>query len=323
MGIILGTMTGLDHSAATVLPERSAAEIAALEKMAETLADSGLYRVLRRFKRRARYAEEDGEAKRSAVFVDIETTGLDARKDAIIELACVPFEYGVRTGRTYAVGQPLSYFEDPGRPIPPEITELTGITDETVRGQRIDDAKVAAALDDVALVVAHNAGFDRRFLERRLAAFARKPWACSQQEVPWGRHGCRGTKLEYILFRVCGEYFNGHRAVEDCYAGIHILSTPIAAGVTPLALLLESSRKATLRLWAVNSAFECKELFKERKYRWNPGDDGRPKAWYIEVPEHALDEERRWLKEHAYPNMPVAVKEERLTALTRYSGRGG
>jgi DNA polymerase-3 subunit epsilon len=58
----------------------------------------------------------------------------------------------------------VAYLGKPGRPIPPEVTALTGITDAAVRGRRIDDARVAALAASASLVVAHNAAFDRPFL---------------------------------------------------------------------------------------------------------------------------------------------------------------
>jgi hypothetical protein len=51
--------------------------------------------------------------------------------------------------------------------IPPEITNITGIADEMVAGHRIDDRAVDDLLGRVVLVIAHDADFDRRFLEKR------------------------------------------------------------------------------------------------------------------------------------------------------------
>jgi DNA polymerase-3 subunit epsilon len=52
-------------------------------------------------------------------------------------------------------------FEDLGFSIPPEITNLTGITDEMVAGHSIDDRAVNDLLGRVVLIIAHNAAFDR------------------------------------------------------------------------------------------------------------------------------------------------------------------
>ena len=59
------------------------------------------------------------------VIIDIETTGLDAARDAIIEIAAL-------RGRNYEPGESLNLLVRPGLAIPPEIQELTGLTDEIV-----------------------------------------------------------------------------------------------------------------------------------------------------------------------------------------------
>jgi DNA polymerase III subunit epsilon len=62
------------------------------ERMATYLESTGSYRVLRRMQPLALRAPQAGLAKR-AIFVDVETTGLDAVKNSIIELAILPFDY--------------------------------------------------------------------------------------------------------------------------------------------------------------------------------------------------------------------------------------
>jgi DNA polymerase-3 subunit epsilon len=54
------------------------------------------YRVLRRLAPRPPIAIPDGVVTRTGLFVDVETTGLDWRRDEIIELAMIPFRYGMR-----------------------------------------------------------------------------------------------------------------------------------------------------------------------------------------------------------------------------------
>lgn len=49
-----------------------------------------------------------------------------------------------------------------------------------------------------AIVIAHNAAFDRPFCERIWPIFAAKPWACSLREVGWKAEGFEGTKLRDI-----------------------------------------------------------------------------------------------------------------------------
>jgi DNA polymerase-3 subunit epsilon len=58
-------------------------------------------------------------------------------------------------------------FENPGQPVDQEVVRLTGITDDQLLGQRLDDQAVGMWAEAANLIIAHHADFDRRFLERR------------------------------------------------------------------------------------------------------------------------------------------------------------
>lgn len=292
-----------------------------LEGLAAELEGSGDYRVLRRFRPRERYAEDDGSDKVWGAVVDVETSGFDCRSDAIIQFAMVPFEFGKDTGRVYRVGETLSWFEDPGRPIPAEITLLTGITDDDVRGQRIDDAAVEAALADVKLVIAHNAGFDRPFIDRRLAPFRSRYWGCSQIEVPW-KSAWRypSAALECLMLRPAGMFFGAHRAPDDCLAVVHLLATVEHDGQSAMGHLLQSARQKSHRIWAIDAPIDRKDILKARKYRWNPGNDGRPKAWHTVVPASAREAELEWLRQNMYDGAPgTPWRVDDFNGKTRYA----
>jgi DNA polymerase-3 subunit epsilon len=294
-------------------------EFESLESAAEALERSGEYQVLRRLNYRQRYSEPTGARVRSALVLDTETTGLDPRNDRIIELAFVRFTYEAETGRILEVQEPVSYLEDPGRPIPANITDLTGITDSMVQGTRIDEESVGASFAGADLVIAHHAGFDRPFVDQRLSFSRGKPWACSLAEVPWQPAGYATAKLEYLLIKKCGMFFDGHRAANDCLALVHLLATPFDDGVTPLHHLLRSARRKSARIWAMQSPFEVKDLLKARGYRWSSGEDGRPKAWWREVFEEERDAELDWLKENAYGAKPGPWRVDELDARSRYA----
>ncbi|HXE57332.1 MAG TPA: 3'-5' exonuclease [Gemmatimonadales bacterium] len=292
-----------------------------LETMARELDASGRFRVLRRFERPTRYEPDDGSPRRTAVVVDVETTGLSPAHDAIIQFCGVPLEYCPSTGRVFRVGEAVAFLEDPGRPIPPTITALTGLTDAMVAGRRIDEARVAALVEAASLVIAHNAEFDRPFVERRLPVFRTKPWACSLVEVPWHEEGVASKGLDYLLWKRCGMFFDAHRADADCYALVHLLATPFPSGRRPLALLLDSARRRTVRIWALGAPIELKDLLKARRYRWCPGGEGVPRAWYVDLPESMAERECAWLAEHVYHGRGEGWRTERFDARTRYSER--
>lgn len=291
-----------------------------LEGIAARLEASGSYRILRRLEPRESYHVPDGTPTRRGVFVDVETTGLDPATDEIVELALVPFDFS-RDGRIFAVHESFSRFRDPGRPIPAAVTALTGISDAMVAGASIDAAEIEEFLGAAALVVAHNAGFDRRFLERLCGAFATLPWACSWAEVPWADEGFDSAKLAHLA-TAHGFFHDGHRAVHDCRAGIEILSRTLPrSGRTALDLLLESARQPRWRIRAVRAPFERKDFLKRRGYRWCDGSDGRARAWNIDVAEHALESELAFLRSEIYRRHDVDIDARRISAFERYSGR--
>ena len=296
-------------------------ELDALEGMARVLTDSGHYRVLRRFRPRERYAAADGGVLRTGLYVDVETTGKDGVSDAIIEFGGVPFEYSAETGRIYSIGKGISAFEDPGFPIPHDVVELTRITDEMVSNHRFDDDQVCRLVATANLVVAHHAAFDRTFLERRFPVFAQKQWACGMADVPWHLYGCRGTKLEYILFNRCAEYFDGHRALEDCLAGIHVLATPLPCGTVPFSLLLREATVERYRVWAFDAPYDRKDVLKARGYKWHAGSAEYPKSWYRDLTACVVDVECAWLNEAVYANRRPTWEKRPLSGIDRYSGR--
>jgi DNA polymerase-3 subunit epsilon len=290
------------------------------EKLAAQLARHPDYRVLRRLDVSRKSTALEGPSVRHAAIVDTETTGTDPANDRIIELAVVVFEYSAASGDVGRVLGSLDALEDPGIPIPASSTAIHGITDEMVAGRRIDDAAVARLLDGVGIVIAHNAGFDRKFLEPRLPVFTALPWGCSWQEVPWSEAGIESSKLEYLAYRY-GFFYEGHRAEIDCRALLEVLRRPFAeSGGTALRRLLDSARAPSYRLWASNSPFESKDVLKKRGYWW---DAGR-RCWYGEFrSREAVQTELAWLRDAVYGGKDVAVELEEFDARTRYSGRDG
>jgi DNA polymerase-3 subunit epsilon len=136
-----------------------------LETMAEALSRSPDYRVLRRLAPRPPSGSASRQGTRVGILLDTETTGLDHARDEIIELGMVKFDYSA-DGRIVGVRDTFSAFNKPSVPIPAEVTKITGITDEMVAGHRLDDAAVAAFVEDSLITIAHNSSFDRRFAER-------------------------------------------------------------------------------------------------------------------------------------------------------------
>lgn len=290
-----------------------------LAAMADALTQSGDYRVLRRLVPRLPSISPKGQDIKTAVLLDTETTGLDHAKDEIIELGMIKFDY-LPNGRIAGLRDTFSAFNEPTAPIATDITALTGITDEMVAGHRIDEAAVTAFVDDAAIIIAHNSGFDRKFAERYWPIFAQKAWGCSATEIDWRINGFAGAQLGYLLHGA-GFFHQAHRAVDDCHALLEVLALDLPTTGSPaLALLLETARKKTVRIWAEQSPFDLKDSLKRRGYRWSDGSDGRPRSWYVDVDEAAVEIELAFLKTEIYLR-DVEPRMQTLTAFTRFSAR--
>ncbi|WFU29047.1 3'-5' exonuclease [Bradyrhizobium sp. CB1717] len=290
-----------------------------LATMAEALSRSPDYRVLRRLVARPTYIPTAGLEVRTGILLDTETTGLDCAKDEIIELGMVKFDYAA-DGRILGVRDTFSAFNEPSVPISAEVTALTGITNEMVAGHKFDDAAVTAFVESAAITIAHNSGFDRKFAERYWSVLEHKAWGCSMSEIDWRKHRFAGSQLGYLL-NGAGYFHQAHRAVDDCHALLEVLAFELPTTGSPaLALLLETARRKTLRVWAEQSPFELKDSLKRRGYRWNDGSDGRPKSWYIDVTEAAFADEIAFLRTEIYLR-DADPRVQELTAFSRFSTR--
>ncbi len=284
------------------------------------LEATGRYQILRKLAPREIVAAARPGYPLKGIILDTETTGLDARQDEVIEIGLVGFTFNDE-GEVGDVTAVYGGLQQPSARISEDITRLTGITDAMVRGQMIDMAVVRALVEPADLIIAHNAGFDRPFCEALSPIFARKAWACSNSEIDWGLRGYEGTKLGYLINQ-SGYFHVGHRAVDDCFALLQVLSHYKGNGDrAPFAELYEASQQSRVRIFAENSPFDQKDRLKARGYRWSDGSDGRPKSWWIEIAEAAMEEELRFLRNDIYRWDEADPPIQRLTAFDRFRSR--
>lgn len=108
----------------------------------------------------------DSLSESTYVVFDVETTGLSAVYDTIIELAAVKMYKG-------NVIESFDEFIDPGHPLSRTTVDLTGITDEMVRGSKSEEEVLRLFLEfsKDTILVAHNATFDMGFLNTSYAKY--------------------------------------------------------------------------------------------------------------------------------------------------------
>lgn len=153
----------------------------------------------------------------SFVCIDLETTGLDPKRDRIIEIGAVKVECG-------EVTEEWETFVDPGRRLEERIVELTGIRDEQLAGaKQISEVlpELFSFLGDYVLL-GHSVLFDFSFLKK----------AAVNERLTFERQGIDTLKIarKYLkdlesrsLESLCRHYgipHNAHRALEDARATV-------------------------------------------------------------------------------------------------------
>ena len=288
---------------------------------------TGDYTVLRKLNldRDTRFTHQQVQGSKIGLCLDTETTGLNHTEDKIIELGIVAFEYDPMTAKILRITDRYNGFEDPGRPLLGEITEITGITDEMLAGQAFDEDRISSLAGMATLVIAHNAAFDRKFVEDRFPVFTEIPWACTVSQIDWSKQRIGTRVLEYLLFKCGGYSIKAHRALDDAEGVLGLLLGEFpGTGGAIFKELLERSLEITSKIYAVGAPFAKKDILKQRGYRWNDGADNGCKGWWVSVPQHREQEEMLYLAREIYPGGNTrSVDISRVDALARFSVRDG
>ncbi len=233
---------------------------------------------------------------RTGVILDVETSGLKFGQSKIIEIGIRKFFFNRDTGEVLQRLDSYSGFQDPGEPLSAEVKAITGITDEMLKGRQIDWPAIESMLEGAQILIAHNAAFDRPFVDSLSKVSARKIWGCSLKQIDWTTKGFPSQKLD-LLSVFHGFFTDAHRALNDADALLHLLSHKDSARGSPYLLeLLTEARKTTCQLMALSAPFESKDLLKSRGYRW----DNEGRTWWREVAQTDLGLETEWLEEYVY-----------------------
>lgn len=249
---------------------------------------------------------EEGELIKQCVFLDTETTGMDPNSNKIIELGLVRCSYSMDRRCVLSIDRWYDEFEDPQAKIPAEVTQLTGITDAMVAGKKFDADIVGQIFAGKPLIIAHNARFDRPFVDRRFPLYEKLAWECSLQSVDWEDLGFNGRKLEFLV-QSSGYFYKAHRAYVDCLALIWLMHLNPAA----FDMLITKAMQVEYQVIAKGSPFSVKDQLKGAGYRWN----GTRKVWSKTVGSKVLAEQEKHFLIGLYDGEPEVV---RLNAANRY-----
>ena len=175
--------------------------------------------------------------------LDLETTGVSAADCAITEIGAVKHRGGELLGS-------FQTLVDPGLPIPPSITIMTGLTQAMVTGAPAIESALPAFLEFIgdAVIVGHNVRFDLAFLNAASTrlGYGRLPnksvdtAALARRII---RPDVRDLRLATLAAHFRSPVAPNHRALEDARATAHVLHGLLervgSLGVTNLDDLLQ------------------------------------------------------------------------------------
>lgn len=241
----------------------------------------------------------------SLVAIDIETTGLNDERDAVIEIGAVKF-------KGHRVEDEWSTLVNPGRHIPEFITGLTGISDVEVRhAPRLRDiAHELEAFAGNAPLVGHNIRFDLGFLQKQAGVLQYNEivdtYEIAAVVMPAASRynlGALGKQLGILLPAT-------HRALDDARVTMAVFNKLLElVRELPLDLLAEIVRHGEVLEWDANWAFQ--EVLRSR------AKEGI-KAKKAPKPTVIFDEDNYPPLDN--PEHPAPLNEEEAASILEYGG---
>lgn len=196
------------------------------------------------------------------LIVDSETTGLDPKSDFVVEVAAVLFSLKhvavIETFQAliHGTSNPAEHINR----IPAEILHF-GMNSASVWGT------VAEMISRADCILAHNAPFDRSFIERQIDNIE-IPWVCSMRDIDWPEKS-ESRKLVEVVIAHGVPVIGAHRALTDVDMLVRLLHRVADRGVNLTALFKDATTPKPLVAALV--PFERKDEAKAAGFSWNAG----------------------------------------------------
>jgi DNA polymerase-3 subunit epsilon len=175
----------------------------------------------------------------TAGLIDVETTGLDPGRDEVIELSLLLFGFERRTGEVKGIIDHYTGLREPGCSMSRGAFLVHRISRSSLKGAQLDSGRVNELLERSEFLIAHNAGFDYRFVTRLFPAAAAKPWYCSMNGIGWREKGYPSRGLQKLLTIHRIPVDRAHRAGADVEACLKLLAVMNEQGVSYLLELMK------------------------------------------------------------------------------------
>jgi DNA polymerase-3 subunit epsilon len=208
----------------------------------------------------------------------VETTGLDNKKDKIVEIGCKLYDFKNNTslGELSLIVRPKGEYS-----IHPEAEKLHGINANIIEKYGFSTEiweiiKIMATKADAFM--AHNALFDQGFLQHIDGIFKDKPWINTMTDISYPPN-ITTRKLTYIAAEHGIVNPNAHRALDDVNTMILI------ARNYDIDILVKRSNAKTITIQAIVN-FDNKQKAKDARFRW----DANNKRWIKEIKDFELED---------------------------------
>ena len=144
-----------------------------LKEIVNTDINISEWKLIRKLHLPEKYNDPSGGEIKKGIVLDVEATGLSIGHDDVIQLALLPFDYEVSSGKILNIQKEDAFdgLREPRIPISKEASLVTGITNEMVINKKIDSKEVEKIINSSDLIVAHNASYDRPMVEQHWDCF--------------------------------------------------------------------------------------------------------------------------------------------------------
>ena len=179
----------------------------------------------------------------------------------------------------------VSFFEDPKRTLSNEESQFLDFSIEDKAESSIDWGLISGLFQKADLVIAHNAGFVKPWVEKYTGE-TNTLWGCSMDQVDWSDAGFPSRGLS-VLSVFSGFFYDFRNSSTMLDALVQVLDLN-----NMTKSLIIKAKSPDLQVFAANAPRELNHLLKERRYRWNP-DVG---CWWLGLKNTGQGElESEWL----------------------------